>query len=236
MANEYDLMETKSMADWDRFFRVVQENDPYQHLRSIHNCRAFYDHHKSWVTHCSIQHHDVDRTREWRDTYRKPVVIDECGYEGNIEHNWGNLPPQEMVHRFWLGTAGGGYVGHGETYLHPQDVLWWSKGGTLHGESVERISFLRELLEDLPEAGLDPNAAPDRRRAAGQPGEYYLYYHGINQPAEMTFRLPEGAAYHVDVIDTWEMTITPLEGVHEGTFKVPLPGKPYIAARLRKAS
>src|SRR5579884_2318231 len=35
MANEYDLMASKTMADWDRFFRIVQERDPYQHLRSI---------------------------------------------------------------------------------------------------------------------------------------------------------------------------------------------------------
>src|SRR5919202_2015194 len=55
MANEYDLMKKKTMADWDRFFRIVQENDPYQHLRSIHNCFQFYDHAKPWVTHLSIQ-------------------------------------------------------------------------------------------------------------------------------------------------------------------------------------
>ncbi len=61
MANEYDLMENKSIADWDRFFRIVQESDPYQHLRSIHNCRGFYDHSKPWVTHQSVQHSDLER-------------------------------------------------------------------------------------------------------------------------------------------------------------------------------
>jgi hypothetical protein len=59
MANEYDLMPNKSMAEWDRFFRVVQECDPYQHLRSIHNWRDFYDHSKPWVTHQSIQRSDL---------------------------------------------------------------------------------------------------------------------------------------------------------------------------------
>ncbi|GIV79969.1 MAG: hypothetical protein KatS3mg050_4363 [Litorilinea sp.] len=44
MANEFDLMQSKHEADWDRFFRIVQESDPYQHLRSIHNCFRFYDH------------------------------------------------------------------------------------------------------------------------------------------------------------------------------------------------
>ena len=62
MANEYDLMPNKAMADWDRIFRVVQESDPYQHLRSIHNCREFYDHSKPWVTHQSIQRPDLAQT------------------------------------------------------------------------------------------------------------------------------------------------------------------------------
>ena len=51
MANEYDFMKAKDMSDWDRFFRIVQERDPYSHLRSIHNSGPMYDHGKSWVTH-----------------------------------------------------------------------------------------------------------------------------------------------------------------------------------------
>lgn len=38
MANEYDfLLDTKPMSQWDRYFKIVQQKDPYQHLRSIHN-------------------------------------------------------------------------------------------------------------------------------------------------------------------------------------------------------
>ena len=65
-ANEYDLMEQKRMSDWDNFFRLVQECDPYQHLRSIHNCRAFYDHAKPWVTHQSVQRHNLEQTGRCR--------------------------------------------------------------------------------------------------------------------------------------------------------------------------
>src|SRR5690606_13316316 len=114
----------------------------------------FYDHSKPWVTHCSIQHQDLSQATTWRKQYRKPVVVDECAYEGNINHNWGNITAQEMTHRFWEGFARGGYVGHGETYLHPEDILWWSKGGVLHGQSPARIAFLRELMEGGPP--LDP--------------------------------------------------------------------------------
>jgi hypothetical protein len=236
MANEYDLMREKTMADWDRFFRVVQESDPYQHLRSVHNCRQFYDHGKPWVTHCSVQSHDLDKTAEWRKLYGKPVVVDECGYEGNIEFNWGNLTPQELVNRFWIGTAQGGYVGHGETYLHPQDVLWWSKGGVPHGQSVARIAFLRRILEEGPAQGIDPTTEHWNVTCAGVAGEYYVHYFGNSQSARRFIDLPEDAEFTAEIIDAWEMTITPLEGTFSGRSEFPLPGKPYIALRIQKAS
>jgi hypothetical protein len=150
LANEYDFVESKGEADWDRLFRLVQACDPYAHPRSIHNCRAFYDYAKPWVTHDSIQHSDLARVTEWRQTYARPFVVDECCYEGNFDRAWGNITEQEMSHRFWEGTVRGGWVGHGETYLHPDDVLWWSKGGELHGESPARIRFLRTILEEAP--------------------------------------------------------------------------------------
>src|ERR1035437_6856517 len=36
LANEWDLVKTKTLADWDRFFRIGQESAPYQRLRPIH--------------------------------------------------------------------------------------------------------------------------------------------------------------------------------------------------------
>ncbi len=238
MANEFDLMKAKTMADWDRFFRIVQENDPYQHLRSNHNCRVFYDHAKPWVTHQSIQHSELDRVQEWREMYGKPVVIDECKYEGNIERNWGNISAQEMVHRFWWGTVGGGYVGHGETYLHPEDILWWGKGGVLHGESPARIAFLRKLLEEHVPEGLDPvvkPGSPFRRYDRASKGEsYYLYYFGVAQPGRFQFELPEDKNYQLEIIDPWKMTITPVEGTYSGTFWLDLPSEPYHAVHARQ--
>ncbi len=237
LANEYDLMPSKTMNDWDRFFRIVQEADPYQHLRSIHNCRPFYDHSKPWVTHCSIQHNDLSMVTEWRDLYKKPVVVDECKYEGNIHRHWGNITAQEMVCRFWMGFASGGYVGHGETYIHPQDILWWAKGGKLYGESPARIAFLRLIMEEGPQEGLETADLGKDARAAGLAGvrdEYFLLYNGIGQPAYQILELPEGRQYEIDIIDTWEMTVTPAPGVYEGHCRVELPGKPYIALRIKR--
>ena len=238
MANEYDLMKHKTMADWDRFFRIVQEHDPYQHLRSIHNCFGFYDHAMPWVTHLSIQRSDLAQTRIWREQYRKPVVVDECGYEGNIQPSWGNISAEEMVHRFWEGTVNGGYVGHGETFLHPQDILWWAKGGVLRGQSAPRLAFFRRILEDSPAAGLDPidgvlslwSGFP----CAGQHHDYYLAYFGRHQPEQVMVHVPEGEKYRGEVIDTWGMTVTPLEESIMDDAVVQLQGKPYQALIMRR--
>ena len=146
----------------------------------------------------------------------------------------------------------GTYVGHGETYRHPQDVLWWSKGGVLHGQSPARIAFLRKILEAGPPEGLEPIDKWQDLRTAGRKGEYYLVYFGKEKPTQWAFRLPRAGLdgplkLRVEVIDTWAMTVTPVPGVFEakpeGKYvltcpdhaKVRLPGKPYLALRIRKA-
>lgn len=42
--------------------------------------------------------------------------------------------------------------GHGENYVKPQDILWWSYGGELHGTSPEKITGLRRILNEAPRA------------------------------------------------------------------------------------
>ncbi|MFN2130331.1 MAG: DUF5605 domain-containing protein, partial [Anaerolineae bacterium] len=173
---------------------------------------------------------------EWRELYRKPVIVDECGYEGDIERRWGNLTPQEMVNRFWEGTARGGYVGHGETYLHPEDVLWWSKGGVLRGQSPARIGFLRQIVEEGPSRPVEPLHEDWKIACVGVEGEYYLcYLGGDRQSARWTIDLPEDVPFTIEVIDTWEMTRTRVEGTYSGRCEIPLPGKPSIALRICKA-
>jgi hypothetical protein len=238
LANEYDLMWKKETEDWERFAGIITENDPYHHLISIHNCFGFYDYNRPWITHCSIQRVDVYRTAEntndWREQWQKPIVIDECAYEGNIDQGWGNISGQEMVRRFWEGAVRGGYVGHGETYLNDEDILWWSKGGELYGSSPERIGFLRKIMEEGPTEGLNPLKSEWDVPSAGVPDEYYLYYYGFNQPSFRQYSMKPGIRYKVDVIDTWNMTVHEQDGTYEGAFRIELPGTPYIAVRFRK--
>ncbi len=256
LANEYDFMKAKTEADWDRLFQIVARDDPYSHPRSIHNGSLLYNHTHPWVTHASIQNGsavaDFGRAGLLRDVYRKPIIYDEVKYEGDIEQRWGHLSAEEMVHRFWQGVIAGTYVTHGETYRDPKDVLWWSKGGVLHGQSPARIAFLRKILEEGPAEGLEPIDKWQDLRTAGKKGEYYLIYFGKERPREWAFALPRAGVNGplrlcVEVIDTWAMTVAPLPGVFEvkpqgryrlvceSTPKIPLPGKPFVALRLRKA-
>ncbi|MEU8147671.1 DUF5605 domain-containing protein [Nonomuraea sp. NPDC048901] len=234
LANEYDLMWAKDVTDWHRFAAVIGEHDPHGHLLSVHNWVELWDNDASWVTHASIQR-APDDTAEWRTRWRKPVVVDECGYEGDIEWGWGNLMPQEMVRRCWEGVVRGGYVTHGECFLADDDVLWWAKGGALKGESTPRIRFLRAVLDELPAdvAGIDPLPADFDVPVGGVEGRYYLAYLGHMQPRRRTFSLRPGPRYRADILDTWNMTITELPGSYEGEFALPLPGRPFHAIRLR---
>jgi hypothetical protein len=261
LANEWDFMKQKEESDFVRFGELVSAHDPYHHLLSIHNGSKLFNNTLPWITHASIQNGmavDSPASAElYRDVYRKPVVYDEVKYEGNIPRRWGNLTAQELVFRFWNGVVAGTYVGHGETFLSPDSILWWSKGGVLKGESPARLAFLRKVLDDAPPEGIDPVDKWQNAEYGGQPGKYYLIYFGKQSLRSWKFLLPKppaasgpslsnDAQFTADVLDTWDMTVTPAPGVftlgHKTDYgwgdkddrSIELPGKPYIAIRIKR--
>ena len=74
-------------------------------------------------------------------------MFDEVKYEGDIPRRWGNLSAEELVFRFWEGTIAGTYVGHGETYLHPSDVL---RDGKSDASARELLLDPSRALTTLP--------------------------------------------------------------------------------------
>ncbi len=261
LANEYDFMTEKTEEDWERIGELVSRSDPAHHLLSIHNGKRLFNHTRPWLTHASIQNgsavEDAGRAVLYRDAYRKPIVFDEVKYEGNIPKRWGNLSAQELVFRFWEGTVAGTYVGHGETYLSPDDILWWSKGGVLKGQSPARLAFLRKVLEDSPPEGIEPVDKWQTPEYGGQPSRYYLIYLGKRTPTSWEFKLPkppqgkgrppaDGMKFTAEVLDTWNMTVTPVPGIFTVKKKgdyfladkdgraIELPGKSYLAIRIKR--
>lgn len=150
LANEYDLMEHFEKDWWKEFAAYIHREDVYGHMLSNHHCIKQWDFSDENTTHCCLQSSAIVRTPDFQEQYGKPVIFDECCYEGNIPYGWGNISGREMVKRFWTAFVLGGYCTHGETFYNEEEVLWWAKGGILHGESPKRIAFLREIMEELP--------------------------------------------------------------------------------------
>ncbi|WP_159885074.1 DUF5060 domain-containing protein [Paenibacillus puerhi] len=230
LANEFDFNVYKTMDDWDRVCRMVRRFDPYGHMLSIHNGTkmydytrtATYDYSKPWITHQSVQHWDSGLMAEWIRTHRKPVVLDECCYEGNAPRRWGNVPGEELVSRFWDSLVNGGYAAHGEVFGEPS---WISRGGRLYGESPERIAFLRKLMEQ----GQADLWLPEAERTC------FWTYLGISRPSSWELRLPGTRKFHVEVVDTWNMRVERLEGSFSGTCRIPLLQQSYLAIRALAA-
>ena len=257
LANEYDFMTHKTEEDWERIGQLVTRADPYHHLLSIHNGSLLFNHTRPWITHASIQNgsavEDSARAVLYRDVYRKPIVFDEVKYEGNIPKRWGNISAEEMVFRFWNGTIAGTYVGHGETYLSQDDVLWWSKGGVLKGQSPLRLAFLKKILDESPAEGIEPIDKWQNPEFGGRSPDYYLVYLGKAAPTAWEFKLPrrrqgpaEGMQFTAEILDTWNMTVTPVPGVFtviketeyffadKSGRTIHLPGRPYMAIRIKR--
>jgi hypothetical protein len=211
-----------------------------------------YDYARTWVTHASLQTDEFEKAPGWLAAWKKPVVFDECKYEGNLNKRWGNISAAEMLRRFWLGVINGCYVTHGETYLPETEAafnedttptLWWAHGGTLHGESSAGIAQLRKLVEESagkPSArmGFDAPQNPYYLNAVayaadGRTPQTILYYLDTHQPVWYEFPLPD-AKFTAELIDPAAGTITPVPGTHSGkAAKLRLKVKPYQAVRFR---
>ncbi len=235
IANEYDLVKSKTMSDWDRFFRITQTEDPYSHLRSIHHSRVIYDHSKAWCTHASLQSYDFEKSTDRRAAWNKPIVYDEIQYEGDVDRRWGNLSAEEMTRRFWLALVRGVYATHGEVFISDTGESSWSDAGRLRGESGQRIAFLRALVEKITKVGMIEYEGA-YYLSAGTPNELYLYYFDFHRPARYDFPLPTTANFSATLIDPFAMTATVVPGSFTGKSRLSLTSRPYQAVLFQKTS
>ena len=126
--------------------------------------------------------------------------------------------------------------------MSEDDVLWWSHGGILRGESHRRFQLLYQIMEETPGIGLAPYdrcgwdevcAVPESERW-GAVKSYYLYYYSFMRPSFRDFHFDDDTSFAVRVIDTWNMTAED-HGIYKGKFRIELPGRPYMAVQIRKA-
>lgn len=264
LSNEYDYVKAKTFHDWVELIRATQGNDPYGHLCSIHGSTAtYFPYEKYGLTHTSIQDEapvmKQGRASILRNVYNIPVVLDEVRYEGNFSARWGRMSGEEMLFDMWCGLTQGVYVTHGECYQRHEgdfDSIFWAKGGKWRGESWKRVPFMRSILADLPEPLQMSDVSRDEVTSTAGDG-YYIIYFGEAVQDEWLISLPAknagypkakaGQRFSVEIIDTWDMTITPWEGgpvelgevndyrLYDKAFrKIRLPKKPYIMLRMKR--
>ncbi len=262
LANEYDYVKAKTEDDWITLIKAVRTADPYGHLCSIHGSTAtYFPYWMDELTHTSIQDEapveEAGRASILYNIYRKPVLLDEVCYEGNLSSRWGRLSGQEMLHRIWQGLLCGVYVTHGECYMRHEgnDTIFWAKGGPWRGESWKRIPFTRKIMESLPGSLQMADVSRDVRTATTGEGCYLVYF-GKEMRDTWMFNLPAknasypplkpGTKFRIEIIDTWNMTITPYPDIMEtGAVsdyrlydihhrKIRLPLTPYLLLRITK--
>ena len=262
LANEWDLVKARTYDDWITLSTFVHNNDPYRHLCSIHGGTAKYINYTlPCFTHVSIQDQGplvaFEGPATIRNIYGKPVIFDEVCYEGDHEARWAQLSGEEMLERIWTGLIGGAYVTHGECFCTTPNYYtgyaFLATGGKFKGTSPARVKFTLSLLNSLSAPLRLADQSWDPYTASGGKG-VYLRYFGKDMPGEWTFELPvrngrfgrlqEGMKFKVDIIDTWNMTVTPCPEtfilkaknkyrmVDVDGSSVKLPSKPYLLLRI----
>ena len=259
MANEWNYVRHRTVEQWDMLTKTVVANDPYRHLCSIHGATAkYYDYWNPEFTHVSIQDEAPVQSALASATlcnvYRKPVILDEVGYEGNLASRWGRCSPQQMTWMIVNGVLGGAYVTHGECYQNGSDPIFWAQGGKLVGESWKQVGFLRGIVESAPNPLQMADISRDFITTTAGDGYYFVSFGKeiqeaweFNLPAKNSDDYPKmtaGRKFKVEIIDVMAMTITPYPGTFEttGEFdyriydkerkRVRLPETPYLILRI----
>jgi hypothetical protein len=222
LANEYDLLipdegghrVVTDRKDWDRIGSFIEEKDPYDHPRSVHNVPfGFIYPDADWLTHVSYQHSNTYAlAMDVKRRFAKPVINDEYQYEGNVPQNWGNASPELELIRHWQAAMAGIYATHGEAYRIDDNSkdIFWSYGGNLVGDSPKRLSFLKQIIESCPFQEMEPDLLKSEGRNSfclKKGSELYLYFEtpDYKDKGQLFLGLPEaqGEHFEVEVYDAW---------------------------------
>ena len=184
------------------------EYDAFDHLRSIHYCFHQYEYGRGWCTHAGVQDSRLQLGANWRADWRKPVVFDECRYEGNIASRWGNhLRRRHDAPLLAWPPRRAATAATRETYL---DRATTFSGGPTAAcstapappKSPSSANCLKRPSPSVPAPSASPTSATTPMAARRPNGSVVFYYFDEQQPGEGTFPLPEGNTYTAEYIDT----------------------------------
>ena len=98
--------------------------------------------------------------------------------------------------------------------------------GAGHDTRLANAARRRKSREACPSIRYDPPAGADRSVARAAPNA---------KEARIAETQTGRTGERWDVFDTWQMTVTPAEGLFAGNCRVDLPGRQHVALRIRKA-
>ena len=118
------------------------------------------------------------------------------------------------MHRFWQGTIAGTYVGHGETYLHPQrhHLVEQRREAARQKRAAAGVPA-QVMLEARRPEGIEPIDKWQDMHTAGKAGRilHRLFRQDSRRasgPFELAAQsLAAGMTFKVEILDTWNMTI-----------------------------
>ncbi|HEY9291503.1 MAG TPA: DUF5605 domain-containing protein [Microlunatus sp.] len=213
---------------WDDALALLAEADHGQRLRTVQAGPGF-DFGRELITHCSLRHDQPRFCSTLTQRYRKPVLLDSVGMEGDASEAEGSRSAEDLVDDIWEAVCRGGFAGHGEWY----DNRWWAIGGELKGAAAPRLAMLRSIIDQAP-PGLAYGSASYDASTLEVPGAYYLQYLGAHRFRHRRFDLPEDADFRVEVIDTWNLQIEVVAERVRGEFLLELPVRLYNAVRITR--
>jgi hypothetical protein len=185
LANEFDLMEQKTDADWDRLFQIVQHDDPSNHLRSVHHSQRMYDPSKPCLTHLSVQNGiacggfrpggDLPAARAQAGRLRRGEVRGQQPQALGPAQRRGAGPALLDRHDRRPPTSA-----HGEIFMRDDRQTWLRKGGVLARREPKRIGFLKQILSTAPV--IDPIDQYYQTHIGGKPGSTTSFTSATRNP------------------------------------------------------
>jgi hypothetical protein len=232
--------------DWDGIGTFLMENDPYDHLRSIHNRGVIYPD-RLWMTHVSYQHPNTfSLLMMLKNQYgRKPVIAEEYQYEGNLSYGWGNLTGMQETQRHLLAFMAGGYATHGECFAingNRKDIFW-TYGGQMTGQSAPRIGYFRKLVESMQFNRLCPDLTlgDGMTRFALRDGYKTLFFLYLPECPEkdryfgLGFTDGKRHKYSARIYDVWDMKVVRALNCVDATFEaIPLNADGLVCVKLEE--